>query len=86
MAPKLLLAALSMCVAAAPLSAAANPPPPAGSPAPTDSATTKYCLRVGPLTGNITETVQCWTRYEWADQDVDVDKEWALNGVSIIRA
>ena len=85
MAYKELLAVLSICVAAAPLSATANPPPPAESPAPTDGADTKYCLRVDPLTGSIVQTVQCWTRAEWADQDVDVDKEWALNGVSIIR-
>jgi hypothetical protein len=85
MAYKALLAALSMAAIAAPLSAT-NPPPPADTPSASDSAGTRYCLRVGPLTGNISETVQCWTRDEWADQDVDLDKEWALNGVSIIRA
>ena len=30
------------------------------------------------------ETVQCWTRAEWLDQDVDIDKEWAKEGVSVI--
>jgi hypothetical protein len=52
-----------------------NAPAPAGTPE------TLYCLRVGPLPGNVAETVECWTRAEWADQGVDVDKEWAKNGV-----
>jgi uncharacterized protein YjhX (UPF0386 family) len=29
------------------------------------------------------ETVQCWTRDEWAYQDVDVDKAWAKDGVRV---
>jgi hypothetical protein len=85
MAHKTIFLALGMIVAATAASAA-NPPPPPENPAPTDSAGTRYCLRIGPLTGHISETVECWTRYEWADQDVDLDKEWAKNGVSIIRA
>ena len=53
---------------------------------------TQYCLRVGPYTGTRLETVQCWTRQQWAgqcindgwtNQCVDVDKEWAENGVRI---
>lgn len=85
MAHKGMIIALSMIVAISPLSAA-NPPPPPESPAPTDGPGTRYCLRVDPITGNLVQTVQCWTRAEWADQDVDVDKEWAKNGVAIIRA
>jgi len=85
MAYKALLAALSMFAVAAPLSAA-NPPPPTDTPSASDSATTRYCLRVDPITSRIVQTVECWTREEWAFQDVDVDKEWASNGVSIIRS
>ena len=62
--------------------------------APAGSADTRYCLRVGPYTGSRLETVQCWTRQQWAeqcDQDdwpwvrqcVDVDKEWAKEGVGV---
>jgi hypothetical protein len=80
-----LLFALGMFAAAAPLSAT-NPPPPAENPAANDSADTRYCLRVDPVTGTLGETVQCWTRAEWADQDVDVDKAWAKDGVGIIRS
>jgi hypothetical protein len=30
------------------------------------------------------ETIQCRTRDEWAQLDVDVDQEWAANGVRVI--
>ena len=30
------------------------------------------------------QTVQCWTRDEWAEQGVDVDKEWAKEGVGVV--
>ena len=52
--------------------------PPPASPA------TRYCLRVDPLIGSRIETVQCKTRDEWAALDIDVDEEWAANGVRII--
>jgi hypothetical protein len=35
------------------------------------------------LTGNVAEPVVCWTRGEWAEQGVDVDKEWAKEGVAV---
>jgi len=79
MPAKPMITALS--IAAAIPFAAANPPmgsPPAGTPQ------TRYCLHVGPVTGSMVETVQCWTREEWADQGVDVDKEWAKEGVGLI--
>jgi hypothetical protein len=53
------------------------PEAPAGTPQ------TKYCMRVDPLTGSLVETIQCWTREEWAEQGVDVDREWAKNGVHV---
>jgi hypothetical protein len=30
------------------------------------------------------ETIQCRTREGWADLDVNVDQEWAQNGVRVI--
>lgn len=61
--------------------------PPSGSltaSAPPGTPTTRYCLRVDPVTGSRMETIQCRTREEWADLDVDVDQEWAANGVRVI--
>jgi hypothetical protein len=83
MAHKILVIALSMIVATSPVSAANSEPMPTG-PAPAGSVDTKYCMHVQPVTGSLLETVQCWTRDEWADQDVDVDKEWAKEGVRTI--
>ena len=50
-------------------------------PAPAGNEATRYCLRVDPNTGSRIETIQCYTRAEWAQLEVDVDKEWAANGV-----
>jgi hypothetical protein len=62
--------------------------PPAGSgsttPAPAGSPGTRYCLRVDPPTGSRIETIQCRTREEWSELDVNVDQEWAQNGVRVI--
>jgi hypothetical protein len=46
----------------------------------------RYCLRVDPVTGSHMETIQCRTRDEWAALDVDVDREWAENGVRVLTA
>ena len=54
------------------------------SNAPSGTSETRYCLRVAALTGSNVETIQCWTRSEWADQDVDVDQAWARDGVSVV--
>ena len=97
MALKILAVALGMIVAASPLSATTPEPTPTTLPA-TEAPGTEYCLRVGPYTGTRLESVQCLTRQEWAelcDNDlwpwpeqtcVDVDKEWARNGVRIDAA
>lgn len=82
MACKELVIALGMIVAAPPVSAAL--PQPTREPAPTADANARYCLRVEPVTGSRMETIQCNTRDEWAQLDVDVDQEWADNGVRII--
>ena len=50
----------------------------------TEDPNTRYCLRVDPVIGSRIETVQCMTREEWADLDVNVDAEWAQNGVKVI--
>jgi hypothetical protein len=54
--------------------------------APAGTATTRYCLRVDPITGSRIETIQCRTREDWASLEVDVDAEWAENGVRVINA
>ena len=74
-----IVVALSMSVAALP---SAGNPSPAAAPAGTPS--TKYCLRVDPIIGSRIETVQCKTREQWAELDVNVDQEWADNGVNTI--
>jgi hypothetical protein len=62
--------------------------PPAGTgpatPAPAGAPDTRYCLRVDPPTGSRIETIQCRTREDWAQLDVNVDEEWAQNGVRVI--
>lgn len=82
MALKELAVAFSMIAAASPISAT-NPEPTPTMAAPTGSATAKYCLRVEPATGSRLEFVLCLTRQEWAEQGVDVDKEWSKEGVAI---
>jgi hypothetical protein len=86
MAHKELVVALGMVVAILPGSAAAqfaDPPLTISTAAASDPA--KYCMHIT-VTGNISDTVQCWTRLEWADQGVDVDKEWPKNGVTVIKS
>jgi hypothetical protein len=56
---------------------------PAGA-APAGSPATRYCLRVDPVVGSRIETIQCRTRDEWSALDIDVDQEWAENGVKTI--
>jgi hypothetical protein len=77
-----MIVALSMMMASLPL------PPVASGAAPTAAPPggpfTRYCLRVDPITGSNMETIQCRTREEWADLDVNVDAEWAQNGVRVI--
>ena len=83
MAHKELLLALGMIAAASPASATSQEPTPTiGAPAGTPE--TKYCMRIEAITGSRLEELKCWTRQEWAEQDVDVDKDWAEEGVAII--
>ena len=55
-----------------------------GEPAPAGTAETKYCMKIEAITGTRLEEVKCWTREEWAAEDVDVDAEWATEGVRTI--
>ncbi len=84
MAYNALIVALGMIVAASPASASIHDPAPPG-PAQTDSADTRYCLRIEAIIGSRIEEVRCWTRQEWAEKEVDVDREWAREGVAVIR-
>ena len=59
-------------------------PSPAPSAAPPGTPETRYCLRVDPLIGSRVATIQCNTRDEWAALEIDVDQEWAENGVRTI--
>ena len=51
--------------------------------APVAGPQARYCMRIEPVTGSRVELVRCWTRQQWADQGVDVDKDWAKEGVSV---
>ena len=82
MTGKVLLNAFALAVAALPISAAGAMPMPAG-PAPDAGPLARYCLRVEAVTGTRLETIQCWTREQWADLGVDVDKDWAKEGVAV---
>lgn len=83
MAHKALIAGLGMVVASLPLSAAASSAP-TPSAAPPGTPFTRYCLRVDPLPDSRIPTIQCRTRDDWASLDVNVDEEWAENGVRVI--
>ena len=83
MTHKGLIVALGAIFVASPLSGASMEPP-VTTPAPPGTPGTLYCLHVE-VTGSIVEPVQCWTRDEWAEQGVDVDKEWAKNGVGVLN-
>ena len=82
MAYKELIAALGMIVAASPVSAS-QPETTTEAGAPAAPPEARYCLRAE-VTGTRIESVVCLTREEWAEGDVDVDKEWAEEGVKVI--
>jgi hypothetical protein len=85
MAYKELLVALSMIACASPVSAEL-PGPTGEATAPAAGPGARYCLRVDPATGSRIETIRCETRETWAELDVDVDKEWATEGVRVISS
>lgn len=63
---------------------AAQPDPGTEAGAPAAPAGARYCLRLEPNTGSRIETVRCETREEWAELGLDVDKEWAEEGIGVI--
>lgn len=67
--------AVSLATLAAPVLLAA---------APSGSETTRYCMRVEAVTGSRIEKVECWTRAEWSEQGVDLDRDWPREGVRVI--
>ena len=81
MARKALVVALSMI--ASPVTAS-QPEPPLQAGAPAAPADARYCLHVEPVTGTRVERIRCWTREQWADLGVDLDREWAKEGVRVI--
>ena len=83
MALKLSAIALSLIVIAASPLSATQPESEPGAGAPAASADALYCLRVDPFTGSNIERIKCWTREQWADQGVDVDRVWAKDGVEV---
>ena len=68
-----LILALSMIAAASPA--------PATTQAPAGSPDTRYCMRIEAVTGSRIEELKCWTRAEWAEDGVDVDRDWPKEGV-----
>ena len=75
--------ALYLIIAASPVSAAGQDPG-AIRAAPAGTPETRYCMRIEAVTGTRIEQVKCWTREQWAEQGVDVDKDWMKEGVRTI--
>jgi hypothetical protein len=80
MALKTTAIALALVAAATPASANRQM-----MPAPPGGPETRYCMRIEAQTGTRIELVECWTRDFWAEQGVDVDQDWAENGVGVIN-
>jgi hypothetical protein len=83
MAHKIVIVGLSMIVAAAP-ALASQPEPRPATGAPLAGPNAEYCMHIEAITGTRIEEVKCWTRQEWAEQGVDVDRDWAREGVRVI--
>jgi hypothetical protein len=79
---KFVFLALSIVAAGSP--ALAQPETMPATAAPSAPADARYCLRVDPIIGSNLATIQCRTRADWESLDVDVDHEWADNGVRVI--
>ena len=59
---------------------------PSDAAAPAGGPDTRYCMRVEPQTGSRIESIECWTREEWALGGVDVDQDWPKEGVKVLDA
>ena len=86
MAWKRILFASIMIAGAMPVSASQSEPSDdaviSGAPDAPEGAL--YCLKMEPITGTRIGSILCWTRQEWADNDVDLDEAWAEDGVKVI--
>lgn len=82
MAHTKLVLALGMIAAASPVPAASDDR--TGMTAPPGTSETRYCMRIEPITGTRVEQIKCWTREQWWVQGVDVDEDWAEEGVRTI--
>ncbi|NNC48617.1 MAG: hypothetical protein HKO13_09335 [Sphingomonas sp.] len=82
---RITLAAAAAAIIIAPCPAAAGPQDEHMRAAPSGDETTRYCMKIEPVTGTRVERIKCWTRAEWKDQGVDVDAEWAAEGVRVIK-
>jgi hypothetical protein len=80
MAQRKLVLALSVIAAATPVWAAREDRP---TVAPMGTSETRYCMRIAVSTGTLIEQTKCWTREQWANRGVDVDKDWPKEGVRI---
>ena len=83
MALKIVIVAMSMIIAAPVTAGNQDADQAAGAPAAGPDA--KYCMHVEPITGSRIETIECWTREQWAEQEVDIDKDWSKEGVKVIN-
>jgi len=80
--------ALALCSIAAASPGLANQQDSDSMPAataPAGDANTRYCMRVEPQTGSRIESIECWTRDEWTAGGVDVDQDWAKEGVRVLN-
>ena len=86
MAWKRILFASIMIAGAMPVSASQSEPSDdaviSGAPDAPEGAL--YCLKMEPITGTRIGSILCWTKQEWADNDVDLDEAWAEDGVKVI--
>lgn len=71
-------------VSAIPLLTLAVSPAPAIAQAPPGTEATRYCMRVEAVTGSRIERTRCWTRAQWVEQGVDLDRDWVREGVRTI--
>ena len=83
MSLKLSIAALLLAASASPVAATHPEPDPDATAAPAASESALYCLHIE-ITGSRLEKTLCLTRQEWVEQEVDLDEEWAENGVRVI--
>ena len=83
MSHKKLAVALSVLVAGSPVLAQTLVDTRAGAPAAGPGA--RYCLWVEAVTGTRIERILCLTRRQWIEQGVDLDEEWAKEGVTVIE-